>query len=174
MLYVLLMAGIDTTWSSLGSSLWHLASHPADRERLVAEPELIPTAIEEFLRLYAPATMARIATAPVEVGGRTIQPGDRVLLPFPAANRDPEHFDRPEEAVLDRAHNRHITFGVGIHRCLGSNLARMELQVGIEEWLKAFPSFHLDPEREVGWNGGQVRGPNSVPVLIDGPAAAAG
>jgi cytochrome P450 len=166
-LYVLLLAGIDTTWSSLGSSLWHLASHPADRERLVAEPELLPTAIEEMLRLYAPATMARIVSEEVEVGGQTLCPGERVLLPFPAANRDPEVFDRPEEAVLDRAVNRHATFGLGIHRCLGSNLARMELQVGLEEWLAAFPSFRLDADAEVVWTGGQVRGPMSVPLVLE-------
>jgi cytochrome P450 len=166
-LYVLLLAGIDTTWSSLGSSLWHLATHPGDRERLVAEPELLPTAVEELLRLYAPATMARIVTSEVEVGGRRLCPGERVLLPFPAANRDPAVFDRPDEAVLDRAVNRHATFGLGIHRCLGSNLARMELLVGLEEWLAAFPSFHLDETRETAWNGGQVRGPNSVPLVLD-------
>jgi cytochrome P450 len=166
-LYVLLMAGIDTTWSSLGSSLWHLATHPGDRARLVAEPALIATAIEEFLRLYSPATMARIVSEEVEVGGRRLCPGERVLLPFPAANRDPEVFERPDEAVIDRAVNRHATFGLGIHRCLGSNLARMELQIGIEEWLKAFPSFRLDDGAEVVWNGGQVRGPSAVPLIIE-------
>jgi cytochrome P450 len=166
-LYVLLLAGIDTTWSSLGSSLWHLATHPDDRARLVAEPQLLPTAVEELLRLYAPATMARIVTEEVEVGGRRLCPGERVLLPFPAANRDPAVFDRPDEAVLDRPVNRHASFGLGIHRCLGSNLARMELQVGLEEWLAAFPSFRLDERREVTWTGGQVRGPSSVPLLID-------
>ncbi|MPY92622.1 MAG: cytochrome P450 [Acidimicrobiia bacterium] len=166
-LYVLLMAGIDTTWSSLGSSLWHLATHPEDRERLVAEPELVPTAVEELLRLYAPATMARIVTEDVEVDGRQLCPGERVLLPFPAANRDPAYFDRPEEPVIDRAVNRHATFGLGVHRCLGSNLARMELQVGIEEWLKAFPSFRLDDDAEVLWTGGQVRGPSSVPLILE-------
>jgi cytochrome P450 len=166
-LYVLLMAGIDTTWCSLGSSLWHLATHAEDRARLVAEPELIATAKEELLRLYAPATMARIVTEEVEVGGQRLCPGERVLLPFPAANRDPEVFENPDEAIIDRAVNRHATFGLGIHRCLGSNLARMELQVGIEEWLKAFPSFWLDDDADVVWDGGQVRGPTSVPVIID-------
>jgi cytochrome P450 len=166
-LYVLLLAGIDTTWSSLGSSLWHLATHVSDLTRLAAEPELMPTAVEEMLRLYAPATMARIVTEEVEVGGRRLCPGERVLLPFPAANRDPEVFEQPDEAVIDRTVNRHATFGLGIHRCLGSNLARMELQVGLEEWLAAFPSFHLAPGAEARWNGGQVRGPNSVPVVID-------
>ncbi|MCC6435653.1 MAG: cytochrome P450 [Acidimicrobiales bacterium] len=166
MLYVLLLAGIDTTWSSLGASLWHLATHPADRARLVREPELLPVAIEELLRLYTPATMARIVKEEVEVGGRTLSPGERVLLPFPAANRDPELFDRPDEAVLDRPVNRHASFGLGVHRCLGSNLARMELQIGLEEWLKAFPAFRIDETRPVTWTGGQVRSVNTLPLVL--------
>ena len=90
--FLILVAGIDTTWSSIGASLLHLAGHPADRERLVAEPELIPTAIEEFLRAYSPVTMARIVTGETTLGGQQLCPGDRVLLPFPAGNRDPEVF----------------------------------------------------------------------------------
>ncbi|MGE0728587.1 MAG: cytochrome P450 [Acidimicrobiia bacterium] len=173
MLYVLLLAGIDTTWSSLGSSLWHLATHPGDRRRLAAEPELLPVAIEELLRLYTPATMARIVTGEIEVGGRTLLPGERILLPFAAANRDPAVFDDPDQAVIDRAVNRHASFGLGVHRCLGSNLARMELRVGLEEWLRAFPSFRLDETRPVHWYGGQVRSISTLPLLLDDGGAAA-
>jgi len=161
---LLLIAGIDTTWSSIGSALLHLATHPDDRRRLAAEPELMPTAVEEFLRAYSPVTMARIATADVELGGRTIHSGDRILLTFPAANRDPEHFERPDEVLIDRAHNRHVAFGVGIHRCAGSNLARMEMQVAIGEWLAALPDFEVDPHGELTFAGGQVRGPRNLPV----------
>jgi cytochrome P450 len=164
--FLLLLAGIDTTWSSIGASLWHLATHPADRERLVADPSLIPMAIEEMLRAYAPVTMAREVVAETTVGGRTVRPGDRVLLTLPSGNRDPGHFDRPDEVIIDRAHNRHFAFGVGIHRCIGSNLARMELRVAIEEWLARVPDFHLVPGAHVEWNGGQVRGPRTVPVII--------
>jgi cytochrome P450 len=162
--FLLLLAGIDTTWSSIGASLWHLGTHPADRDRLVAEPELIPTAIEEFLRAYAPVTMARVAANDTEIHGCPVHAGDKVLLPFPAGNRDPEKFDRPDEVVIDRARNRHFAFGVGIHRCLGSNLARLELQVGIEAWLQRFPTFELLPGAEVRWAGAQVRGPRAIPV----------
>ncbi len=161
---LMLIAGIDTTWSSIGSSLWHLATHPEDRARLVAEPALIPTAIEEFLRVYAPVTMARIVKAETTLGGHHLHEGDRVLLPYPAANRDPEVFDDPEEIRIDREINRHAAFGLGVHRCLGSNLARMELQVAVEEWLAAFPTFSLIEGAEVEWTGGQVRGPRTVPV----------
>jgi cytochrome P450 len=110
--------------------------------------------------------MARIVAKPVEVNGRLMQPGERVLLPFPAANRDPEAFPDAEAVVIDRAHNRHIAFGVGIHRCAGSNLARMEMRVAIEEWLKRIPEFRLADPAAVTWAGGQVRGPRSIPVVF--------
>lgn len=165
---LMLVAGIDTTWSSIGSALWHLAAHPSDRARLVAEPDLIPTAVEEFLRAYSPVTMARIATRDTTLGNRRVSEGDIVLLPFAAANRDPEAFDRPEEVVIDREINRHIAFGSGIHRCAGSNLARMEMQVAIEEMLRAIPDFELADPGAVTWAGGQVRGPRYLPVRFPG------
>jgi cytochrome P450 len=167
---LLLIAGIDTTWSAIGASLWHLAKTPADRERLVAEPELLPTAIEELLRAYAPVTMARLVKEEVEIGGCPMQPEDWVLLSFPSANRDPEVFERPDEVILDRSPNRHAAFGLGVHRCAGSHLARMELRVALEVWLEAFPSFELADPAGVRWSGGQVRGPRVLPVRI--PATA--
>ena len=163
---LILIAGIDTTWSAIGSALWHLATHPEDRARLVAEPELMATAVEELLRAYAPVTMARLVTGDVEVGGACIHAGDKVLMAFPAANRDPAVFPRADEVVLDRAENRHVAFGVGIHRCAGSNLARMELRVALEEWLATIPEFRLADDDEVTWAGGQVRGPRHLPVLV--------
>jgi cytochrome P450 len=163
---LLLVAGIDTTWSSIGSALWHLATHPDDRERLVNEPELMPTAVEELLRVYSPVTMARLATEDVTINGVTIPAGSRVLMNFPAANRDPEVFPDPDTVVLDRAHNRHAAFGIGIHRCAGSNLARMEMQVALSVFLERIPEFHLDDTAPVTWCGGQVRGPRSVPLLF--------
>ena len=163
---LLLIAGIDTTWSAIGATLWHLAQHPEHRRRLIEEPELLPIAIEEFLRAFAPVTMARKVAKEVEVGGRTMREGEWVLLPFPSANRDPEAFERPDEVVLDRERNRHAAFGLGIHRCLGSNLARMELTVAVQEWLRRVPEFELvDPER-VRWSTGQVRGPRELPVRL--------
>jgi len=163
---LLLIAGIDTTWSAIGASIWHLARVPADRERLVAEPALLPTAMEELLRAYAPVTMARIVRQDVTIGGCPMKAGDWVLLPFPAANRDPAAFDRADEVILDRENNRHAAFGLGIHRCAGSHLARMELRVALEVWLDAFPSFSLADPDAVRWSGGQVRGPRVLPVRI--------
>jgi hypothetical protein len=162
--FLLLLAGIDTTWSALGSSLWHLATHPDDQARLRAEPELLDTAIEEFLRFYSPVTMAREVLADVEAVGCPMHAGDKVLMSFPAANRDPAHFDDPDRFVIDRQHNRHIAFGKGIHRCLGSNLARMELKVALEEWLARIPTFEIVDPDAVTWTGGQVRGPRTIPV----------
>jgi len=163
---LLLIAGIDTTWSAIGASLWHLAQTPADRARLVADPDLLPVAVEEFLRFYAPVTMARIVKEKVEVGGCTFQERDWVLLSFPSANRDPEAFEDADRFVIDRVRNRHSAFGLGIHRCLGSNLARMEMTVAIDEWMKAFPDFELADAGAVRWSTGQVRGPRQLPVRI--------
>ena len=163
---LLLIAGIDTTWSSIGSSIWHLATHPEDRQRLSREPELIPTAIEEFLRAYSPVTMARIVNEETEMQGACMHAGDRVILNFPSANRDPDAFPDADKVIIDRAVNRHIAFGVGIHRCAGSNLARMELRVAIEEWMARIPEFRLAEGAEVTWAGGQVRGPRQLPVVF--------
>lgn len=173
MCFLLLVAGIDTTWSTIGSSLWHLATHPEDRARLVAEPELLDTAIEEFLRAYAPITIARTATEPVELGGCPMSTGDRVLLPWAAANRDPESFERADEVLIDREENRHLAFGLGIHRCIGSNLARMEIRVALRAWLDRFPDFALDPDHTVTWTGGNVRGPESLHLRLDASEAVA-
>ena len=163
--FLLLVAGIDTTWSSIGSSLWHLAQHPEDRKRLVAEPELIPTAVEEFLRAYSPVTMARVLTEDYEYDGCKMAEGDKVLMNFPAGNRDPAKFKDPDKVIIDREVNPHIAFGVGIHRCAGSNLARMEMRVAIEEWLARIPDFHLEDPDAVSWAGGQVRGPRTMSVV---------
>ena len=163
-LRLLLTAGIDTTWSAIGASLYHLASHPEDRERLIAEPELMPTAIEELLRAYAPVTMARVVVEDTEVAGCPVKAGQMVMLPFPSANRDPEVFPDADKVILDRAENRHLAFGIGIHRCLGSNLARMELRVALEEWLRRIPNFELADPDSVTWSQGTVRGPRRLPV----------
>jgi cytochrome P450 len=165
-LRLLLIAGIDTSWSAIGSSLWHLAQTPADRERLIAEPEMLPTAIEEFLRAYAPVTMAREVVKETEIGGCPIKPGNMVLLSFPAANRDPAMFPDADKVVIDRKQNPHAAFGLGIHRCIGSNLARMEMTVAIEEWLKRIPDFRLDPAGKVAFSEGTVRGPRQLPILF--------
>src|SRR5580704_5212916 len=166
---LLLIAGIDTTWSAIGASLWHLAKTPADRERLVAEPALLPTALEEFLRAYAPVTMARLVKDDMRWHGVDMKADDWILLSFPAANRDPAQFDRASEIVIDREINRHAAFGLGIHRCVGSHLARMELRVALEVWLERIGDFSLADPAAVTWSAGQIRGPRTLPLLRGKP-----
>jgi hypothetical protein len=163
---LLLLAGIDTTWSAIGASLWHLARTPADRQRLAAEPGLLPTAMEEFLRAYAPVTMARLVRDDIHWRGADMKADDWILLSFPAANRDPAQFDRAGDVVIDREVNRHAAFGLGIHRCIGSHLARMELRVALEAWLERIPEFTLGDPAAVRWSAGQIRGPRSLPLRI--------
>lgn len=170
--YVILqiLAGIDTTWSAIGSGLWHFAQHPDQRARLLAVPDddlLWQTAIEEVLRFYAPVTMGRQVVADTEVAGCPVRAGEQVLVTFPAANHDPAAFEDPHEFRIDRAVNRHVAFGLGVHRCMGSNLARLELTVALQEWLRAFPDYELDTTRETTWANGQVRGPRNIPVLLN-------
>ena len=161
---LMLVAGIDTTWSAIGSVMWHMAQHPEHRKQLRENDDLWPTAIEELLRVYAPVTMARIVDRDTEFQGCPMKAGDRVLMAFPAANRDPRQFENPDEVILDREHNRHVAFGSGIHRCAGSNLARLEVRVALQTWLARIPEFELVDPATVTWAGGQVHGPRSCMV----------
>ncbi len=167
---LLILAGIDTTWSAIGSGIWHFAQHPEEVAQLVAVEDddfLWQTASEEVLRYYAPVTMARKVIGETEVSGCPVHPGDQLLLTFPAANHDPEAFENAAEFQIDRAKNRHLAFGLGIHRCVGSNLARMELLIALQEWLRAFPNYTLDESQETTWANGQIRGPRNVPVRLN-------
>jgi cytochrome P450 len=163
---LLLIAGIDTTWSAIGASLWHLAKTPEDRRRLAAEPALLPTAVEEFLRAFAPVTMARLVRDDVHWRDVDMKADDWILLSFPSANRDPAQFDRAGDVVIDREVNRHAAFGLGIHRCLGSHLARMELRVALQVWLERIGEFTLADPSAVTWSAGQIRGPRTLPLRI--------
>ncbi|HEX3646979.1 MAG TPA: cytochrome P450 [Pseudonocardiaceae bacterium] len=163
---LLLIAGIDTTWSAIGASLWHLARTPADRADLVAHPEKLSTALEEFLRAYAPVTMARLVKQDMRWHGVDMRADDWVLLSFPAANRDPDQFERAGEVDIDRRINRHAAFGLGIHRCVGSHLARLELRIALDVWLRRVPEFSLADPAAVTWSAGQIRGPRTLPIRI--------
>ena len=166
-LYVLLIGGVDTTWSLIGAALIHLGTNPDDLDRLTAEPDLVPVAVEEFLRVYSPATAGRVINHDAQVGGCPVDGGKRLLISYPSANRDASVFERAEEFIIDRERNPHLAFGVGIHRCIGSNLARMEMVVALQGWLERFPRFTLacDPS-EIRWSNGAVRGPHHVPLRI--------
>ncbi|HEY0219116.1 MAG TPA: cytochrome P450 [Afipia sp.] len=165
-LRLLMTAGIGTTWSTIGASIWHLATHPEDLARLVAEPDLMPSAIEEFLRAYAPASLGREVRKDVEINGQQLKAGQMVFMAFPAANRDPDVFPDADKVVLDRKDNKHMAFGIGIHRCLGSNLARTEIRIGLERLLKRIPKFTLDNTKEVIWSESHIRGVRTVPIIF--------
>jgi hypothetical protein len=170
MLLLLLIGGIDTTWTALGASLWHLTTHPDDQARLRQQPELVDTALEEFLRFYAPVEIGRIATRDTILSGCPIAAGDQMWLSFPAACRDPAEFPDADQFVIDRQPNRHVAFGAGVHRCLGSNLARMEMKVAIATWLQRVPTFRLREDTTVEWTtSGNVRGPESLLSRSDTP-----
>ena len=164
---LLLVAGIDTTWSAIGSAIWHLAQNPDDLARFRDDPDVRPFAIEEFLRLYAPVTMARRVAQDHELRGCPLKAGDWLLLPFPAGNRDPEAFEDADTFVIDRQKNRHGAFGLGIHRCLGSNLARMELAVALEVFVERIGEFSLVDPASVRFSTGQIRGPRELPLTVN-------
>jgi cytochrome P450 len=164
-LYLLFLAGLDTVASMLGWSFMHLAQHPADRQRICADPALIPSTVEELLRYYSIVTMSRKATADVAMQGCPIHQGDRVIVPTASANRDPKTFPAASEFQLDRTPNRHIAFGAGPHRCVGSHLARLELRVALEEWHRLIPDYDITPDADLGLRVGMfVTELQSVPL----------
>ena len=140
---LLVAAGLETTSNALTSAYYWLAHHPDDRARLIADPSLMPTAVEELLRyLGSVHSLLRYATKDMEVSGHQFKNrGDVIQVGYAAANRDPREFVDAERCQLDRRSNRHLAFGVGAHRCLGSNLARMELKVGLQEVLRRLPTI---------------------------------
>jgi cytochrome P450 len=152
----LTFGSLDTTKSVLGWTFWHLASHPSDREWVVRDPGIIPSAVEECLRAYPIVSMARKVTQDVDFHGCPMHKGDMVLLSIQSATRDPDVFADPAEVKLDRTPNRHIAFGASEHRCVGSHLARAELQIAVEEWHKRIPEYRVSDGEEVLAHGGQI------------------
>ncbi len=137
--------GVDTTTSLIAHSFDYLERHPDERRRLRGDPGLIPAACEEFLRYYTPTqSLARTATRDVELGGQLIKAGDRVMMCWASANHDPAVFDHPERIDLERFPNRHTGFGLGVHRCLGSNFARAQYAIVVEQALKRMPDYRLN------------------------------
>lgn len=165
---LLVQAGLETTASAMSFAFHYLATHPGERDRLISEPEILPRAVEEFIRFAGSIHgLPRTVAQDVELGGRTVCPGESVLLNYAAANRDAAQFPDPDRCVLDRPANRHLGFGVGVHRCLGSNLARLEFAVGLEQVLARMPDVALDPGSTAVFHGNSVtRGYRRIPVLF--------
>ena len=155
MLTVLVLAGLDTTRASLGYAFRHLATHPDDRRRLIEEPALVPTAVEEALRLYTIIFGdGRKVTRDAEFFGCPLKKGDMVYGLVSGANRDPRAYERADEFVIDRKRNNHLGFASGPHRCLGAHLARREMQVAVEEWLRVIPDFRIATDETLMERGG--------------------
>ncbi len=153
---LMFMAGLDTVAAQLAYNFWHLATHPDDRRRLVADPTMWPAANEELLRFYSFVTPSRKVVQDTEIAGCPIKAGHMVHLPLVSANRDPREFADADRVVIDRQANRHIAFGAGPHRCLGAHLAREELLVAMTMWHERIPDYRLDPDVEVVEHGGQI------------------
>ena len=150
--YLLFVAGLETTAGTIRVGLRHLAQHPEELALLAADPSLIPAATEEFLRALSPVqAMARTLRLDTRIGDVDMRAGERVVLAFGAANRDPDVFDCPHDVRIDRSPNPHVAFGIGAHRCLGSNLARREVNVALEEFIRRFPRFEL--AEPAPWHG---------------------
>jgi cholest-4-en-3-one 26-monooxygenase len=145
---LLFIAGSETTMNSISGGLYALLEHPDQRERLEADTDLWPKAIEEILRWVTPVLngMVRTTTADIEVRGVQISSGDKVTLWYPSANRDEDHFDDPFAFDLTRAPNDHVAFGAGPHFCLGASLARLETRVTLRTVLARLVDIELDGE----------------------------
>jgi cytochrome P450 len=165
---LLVQAGLETTASAMSFAFHYLGTHPAERDRLIREPEILPRAVEEFIRFAGsihgiPRTVAK----DVELSGQAFCPGESVIVNYASANRDPQEFPDPDRCVLDRQANRHLGFGAGVHRCLGSNLARLEFHIGVEQVLSRLPDFAVAPDADAAFHGNSVtRGFRQIPVVF--------
>ena len=162
----LVAGGLDTTTSLVSLGLHHLGTHPEDRDRLVADPSEIPAAVEEFLRYYSPnETLTRTATRDVELGGREIKRGDVIFISWVSANHDPAVFENPDTVMFDRETNKHLSFGLGGHRCIGSHLSRVESEVMFTDVLRRLPDLVVDEERFRPYRGSLLlNGVVSMPI----------
>jgi cytochrome P450 len=161
--YVVLLAGLDTVTTAIGFSFMHLARRPDLQDRIADDPLVIPTAVEEFLRYEAIVHASRTVLNPRTLSGVDLEPGDRLVVPLAAAHRDEEAFERADEIIIDRQPNRHIAFGAGNHRCLGSHLARLEMKVAFEEIFRRIPRFSMPEGATLQAHGGQTRSLATLP-----------
>jgi cytochrome P450 len=172
---LLVLGGLETTAGVLGMTMLRFCEHPEILELLRAQPERIPDAVEELLRLDGSfICIGRTARHDTELGGRPVQAGERVMIYWASANRDGDEFDDPDTFDLDRAVNRHIAFGAGPHRCAGSNLARMNLRIAFEEVVRRLTDVRLQPGAEIRYHSAMNRAPVSVPITFTpGPRSGA-
>ena len=167
MMRLILIGGFDSTAIALATAVWWLAQNPKDFERLRGEPALIDGFSEEIVRFASPATyLRRTVTRATDFAGTRLQAGDHVVLGFGAANRDPREFPCPESVLLDRKPNNHLGFGFGVHRCIGSMVAKLEMRITIEELLARYSRLELDPGAPVLYSSGLNQGIISLPLIL--------
>ena len=166
MFFLLLIAGLHTVTGTLAWSVLHLADRPDERQRLIDDPSLVPAAVEEMLRIEAAVSPGRRVRHDTTLGGVELKEGDQLLLVLAGANRDGREFADPDVVRVDRTPNRHLSFGSGPHRCLGSHLARIEVQLVFEELHKRIPDYRIDPSTPVVSHPSQVRGVLELPILF--------
>lgn len=164
--FLLIVAGNETTRNALSGGLHALSDHPDQLERLVREPQLMPSAIEEILRFVTPVMQfRRTATQDVEIGGRLVRSGEKLVVYYGAANRDPAVFEAPHVFDVTRKPNPHLAFGTGTHFCAGSHMARLEMRVAFDEWLRRYPRARLDGP-PVRLQSNFINGIKSMPVSL--------
>jgi cytochrome P450 len=163
-IFLVLLGGLDTTQAVLSSTMEYLAGHPETRRELVDNPQLIDTAVEEFLRMFSPAALGRRVTEDTTIGETKMRAGDRVMLLTASAGRDESMFPSAGEVDLRRTQNRHFAFGTGIHRCLGMHLARIELRECLLEWHQRIPDYRIRPNTVVQHYLTSVAGAHEIPL----------
>ena len=171
---LLVQAGLETTASAMSFALHYLGVHPAERDRLIREPDIMATAVEEFVRFAGSIHgIPRTVTKEVDLGGQKLCPGESVVVNYASANRDGREFPNPDKCILDREDNRHLGFGAGVHRCIGSNLARLEFRIGVEQVLARMPDYTASDEESVFHGNSVTRGFRKIPVVFTpGPRVA--
>ena len=164
MAWLLFAAGLDTVTQALSFSFYYLARSPRHRDQIVANQGIIPMAVEELLRYCSFVNPIRTATRDIEFHGANMKAGDRIVPSAALASRDPAEFDRPDDIIFDRPIKRHMAFGAGVHRCLGSHLARLQLQTAFEEIHRRMPDYELQPDVEIRFHGAGVMGADNLPL----------
>jgi cytochrome P450 len=168
--YLFLLAGLDTVTASVGCMVGYLASNPDQRRRLVDDPSLIPAAVEELLRWETPVPgVPRVVKEDVELAGERLEAGERVTVLVGSANIDGSEFPEPDKVDFSRRANRHLAFGGGVHRCLGSHLARLELRVALEQLHERIPDYTIKPGEEPQYSMG-IRAVEYLPLVFTPPA----
>ena len=164
--FLFLIAGLDTVTATLDCMFSYLAQHPDQRQRIVDDPSIIPTVVEELLRWETPVMgVVRVALEDTELGGCPVHKGDQVMVLLGSANTDEAEFGDAEDVRFDREINRHIAFGGGVHRCLGSHLARQELRIALREWHRRIPDYSIGPDTNLEYTAG-IRSIEHFPMLL--------